>query len=189
MPKFYNLDADPSEVYRWYLKSPVNLSGNEVDPRLFTRGKHVDTSSMSLKVPLRRQGEPIDFNFADFDMVVTPAEFNAELEKLTGSNRIQRIPVSVEGSDKGFEILNTVDLVECVDEAESEFTQWTEEDGRPDKVGQYRMFARLRINGDAAEGHHLFRVKGWPIALIASEAVKVLVEKMNLSGIKFAPVN
>jgi hypothetical protein len=42
--KFYRLIADPAATSRWYLKSPIDPSGNEVDPRLFTQGVPVKNS-------------------------------------------------------------------------------------------------------------------------------------------------
>jgi len=186
--KFYSLDADPSAISRWYLRAPIDSKGNEIDPRIFTRGELVFTKDDNLIINLRRKGVPVDFNFCDFDMIVTPANLNADLAKMIG-NVVQRIPVKIESSDRDFEILNVADLVECVDESASTFTKWTHADGRPDKVGQYRMFTRLCIDGEAAAGHHLFRVREWPIALIASESVKLMFESRGVSGIRFDPVN
>ena len=57
-----------------------------------------------LQSPLRQTGDHVDFNFADFDMVVTPADVNVEIAKIVGS-AIQRIPVTVEGTRRAFEIL------------------------------------------------------------------------------------
>lgn len=181
--KFYCIDVDPSATSRWYLKAPVDPSGIEIDPRIFTRGLPV-ASFPCLSIPLRRKGDIVDFNFCDFDMVVVSAELNTELAALVGET-IQRIPVRIDGCDRQFEILNVTDLVECVDEAASTFMKWTEADGRPDKVGQYRMFTKLRIDPHIASEHHFFRVSGWPIALIASEQVKNLFEARNILGVKF----
>jgi hypothetical protein len=110
------------------------------------------------------------------------------LEALAGP-AIQRVPVTVEGQGAEFEILNVCELVQCVDERRSLLTKWTAADGRPEKVGQFRMIAKLKINPAAASGHHIFRVAGWPIALIASEEVKKLLEARDVSGLKFERVD
>lgn len=185
--KFYLLLADPTATSRWYLKSPLDPSGNEVDPRLFTQGVPVG-SQPSLTLPLRRNGDAVGFNFCDFDMVVTPAAVNAELEALTGS-AIQRIPVTVDKRGDEFEILNVCELVQCVDESRSLLTKWTEADGRPEKVGQFRMIVKLRIDPVAANGHHIFRVAGWPIALLVSEEVKNFLEARKVSGLNYERVD
>jgi hypothetical protein len=184
---FYELTADPATFPRWYLKSPIDPFGNEVDPRLFTQGVPVG-SQPQLRLPLRRSGPEVGFNFCDFDMVVSPASVNAELEALVGS-AMQRIPVKVDAATVKYEILNTCELVRCFDESRSMFTKWTDVDGRPEKVGQLRMVTKLKIDPSLADGHHLFRLAGWPIALIASEEVKRLFESRNLSGLKYEQVD
>jgi hypothetical protein len=185
--KYYELLADPAAFPRWYLKSPIDPSGKEVDPRLFTQGVPVG-SLPALRLPLRRSGPEVDFNFCDFDMVVTPASINAELEALVGP-AIQRVPVMVDAKAAEYEILNVCELVSCFDESRSLFTKWTDADGRPDKIGHFRMVVKLKIDPLLADGHHLFRMAGWPIALIASQEVKRLFESRNLSGLKYEQVD
>jgi len=184
---FYRLLADPAATSRWYLKSPFDPSGNEVDPRLFTQGVHVE-SQPSLRLPLRRDGDEVDFNFCDFDMVVTPARVNAELEALVGP-AIQRIPVMVDSKADEYEILNVCERVSCFDESRSLFTKWGDADGRPEKVGQLRMVVKLKIDPSLADGHHLFRMADWPVALIASQEVKRFFESRKLSGLKYEQVD
>jgi len=185
--KFYRLLADPIATSRWYLKCPIDPSGVEVDPCLFTQGVPVG-SQPALRLPLRRNGDEVGFNFCDFDMVVTPAKVNAGLELLVGP-AIQRIPVTIHGKTAEYEILNVCELISCVDESRSSFTKWTDADGRPEKVGQLRMVVGLKIDPSLVGNHHIFRVRGWPIALIASQEVKSLFESRNLSGVKYERVD
>ncbi len=100
---------------------------------------------------------------------------------------IQGIPVSVEGNSEQYEVLNALDIVDCVDEEHSYFSRWTAEDGRPDRIGDYKM-TTLRIDPERAKGRDLFRVKGWAIALICSEKVKQCLEDAGVTGIRFTPV-
>lgn len=180
---FYRILADPHACLRWYLAAPLDAWGREVDPRLFTQGERVSVQG-PLEVPLRRQGEVVSFNFGDFDMVVTPVSLNARLESLAG-NDVQRIPVKIPNRvADDFEILNVCRAVSCVDESHSDFVKWSEADGRPEKVGAYRMITKLCLRSDAAAGHDIFRVAEWPIALIVSERVKKLFEELKITGIK-----
>lgn len=73
-------------------------------------------------------------------------------------------------------------------EANSEFMKWTKEDGRPEKVGEYRMFTKLSLDPKKATGHKIFRVQGWQIALIVEEEVKESLEQRKASGIVFQVV-
>ena len=82
-------------------------------------------------------------------------------------------------------ILNVVNLVKCLNEDQSSFTKWTEEDGRPDRIGDYRMVTKLRIDPKAAAGNRLFRVRGWEIALIVNDRVKDCIEGFSESGVTF----
>jgi hypothetical protein len=185
--RFYRLLADRTASTRWHLKSPLDPSGSEVDPRSFTQGVPVGPQP-PLTLPIRREGREVDFNFCDFDMVVTPAVVNAELEELVGP-AIQRIAVTVDGRADEFEILNVCGLVRCVDETRSLLTMWTDADERPEKVGQFRTIVKLKIFAAAADRHHIFRIAGWPIALIASEEVKGLLEDTGVSGVKYDRVD
>ena len=181
--KLYRLLADPKALTRCHMRAPIDASGSELDARLFTQGQEV-AARLPLSLSLGCAGDAVDFNFGDFDMIVTPAALNDELESLVGS-AVQRIPVGLESDSRQLEILNVVDKVSCVDENSSTFTKWTAADGRPEKVGEYRMFTRLRLNSRAAAGNHLFRVSEWPIALIASEEVKSLFESRGTTGLAY----
>lgn len=184
----FRLLADPRSASRWHLGTPVDAGGLDVDPRLFTQGERVSEQG-ALRVPLRRPGEVVSFNFADFDMVVTLAAVNARLEELAGSD-VQRIPVNVlHRSADQFEILNVCRVVSCIDESRSEFLQWGAADGRPEKVGTYRMITKLVVRPDAASAHDIFRIAEWPIALVVSERVRDLFEEMQVSGVKFQKVS
>jgi len=202
---FYRLDAHPEAVTRWFLASPYDPAGSEIDSRIFTCGNPVEIqlasgvpsrlrtryyensveARMPLTIPVGQAGDEVDFNFCAFDMVVTPRVFNKELEKLVGK-AIQRIPVTVEGKGDKYEILNVCDVVRCVDEAKTEYIEkWTAEDGRPDRTGTYRSIGGLKIDPAAARGHHIFRVYDWEIALIVSGEVKKLLEVRKITGLGF----
>jgi len=208
---FYRLLPDSEAVTRWFLASPLDAAGNKVDSRIFTDGNPVNIQLQSsptapatvrvyyyghpfdvqppLTLPLRRTGDEVDFNFGDHDMVVTPRTFNDELESLVGG-AIQRIPVTVEGKEDKYEIVNVCGLLPCVDEARTEYVEkWTADDGRPDRTGTYRTIFGLKIDPAIADGHHIFRIKDWPIVLIASGEVKRLLEDWKITGVGFERVD
>lgn len=184
---YFELRADPQAFPRWYLGSPFDKTGSRIDPRLFTQGKIVGKMP-PITVPLRRHGPPVEFNFCDFDMIVTSRRVASALAAFA-ADVMERFPVDVEGSTGDFEIVNVADTVDCIDEDRSEFLKWSTEDGRPDKVGAFRMFTRLRINAAAVGNRQLFRVARWPIALIASREVRILLERMNVTGITFEQIS
>jgi hypothetical protein len=184
---FYRLLADPALPKRWFLGTPVDPEGEDLDPRIFTEAVPFEGRG-GLVLPLARKGKEVDFNFAAFDVVVTPRKLNLELAELL-RDKLQAIPVQVESSGQTWEILNVLDQVKCIDDSRSEFMIWTQADGRPDKVGAYRMITRLRIRPDAASGHDFFRVEEWPIALVASERVRRIFMSHGITGVVFDPIS
>jgi len=185
MNKFYRMLVDPKATARWYLKAPLDQHGLEVDARLFTRGMPIGSTSV-LSIPLRRHGREVDINFADFDMLVMSRRVVDEITS-DFDLEIQRIPAEING-EVNYEIINPLASISCIDEAESEYLKWTENDGRPEKIGQFRMITQLKVRTDLAIESHLFRVTEWPIALLVSEALKESIESHNASGVTFSAV-
>lgn len=181
--KFFRIRPDYSTGNFWYLKSPLNSLGIEIDPRQFTEGVSLFCET-PLVLPIRRTGVPINFNFCDFDMIVISKQIAEKLEEFVGTS-IQRIPVLIPEVTDSFEILNVCVQSPCIDEVNSDFTKWADEDGRPDKVGKFRMILKLKIDPFVVSDLHIFRVSEWPIALIISEEVKEILEAQNVLGVKF----
>jgi hypothetical protein len=130
----------------------------------------------------------MDFNFADFDLPVVRKEIcnHVAAEARTA---VQLIPVTVAGASQDFEILNVIDVVECIDEKRSRFSKWTPADGRPEKTGQYRMFATIALDPGKADGHEIFRPKGWEVALVVEERIKKLLQLQKATGIVFQAIS
>lgn len=187
MSILYRILDDFSIEDRWHLRAPETEDGRELDARDFLSSHRYDGPT-PLHVRLRRTGAPQHFTFGDFDM---PVVSNEVRDALAGNSQdgVQFIPTEIEGTSKTYWILNVLQCRKCVDEQRSEFMRWTPEDGRPDKVGQYRMFARLIVNEEATFGAPIFRIDGWRTALIVSEAVKRALEKGGYRGIRFEPVS
>lgn len=172
---------------RWFLSSPVLPDGTEIDPRVFTSGVRQDVPG-GLLIPLRRRGSIVAFNFCDFDMIVSLAQVNQRLQEET-SAIIQRIPVTVEGAAVDFEILNVCQSIRCFDSTRSTFQRWLPGDGRPDRTGSLRMVVELRIDRAAAGNADLFRLAEWPVAIVASERAKSVLEAAGASGLAFKSVS
>ena len=75
-----------------------------------------------------------------------------------------------------------------MDETRSEIMRWKHEDGRPDKVGRYRMVGNLTIDPTRVRNRHIFRIDDWEIALIVSERLKIALEAIPELGVVFSPV-
>lgn len=182
--RFYRLLSDMKLPDRWFLRGPVGPGGTEIDPRDFTECRPLDVAG-PLRIPLRRKGVELGFTLADFGMpVVWRSVVDALAELDPGA--FQRFPVTVEGSGGEFDIVNVLAKVLCLDESRSEVSYFTEADGRPDLVGQYNMVLNLHVDPEVIGDHHLFRIDGWEVAIIVSEAAKRILERAK--GAVFEPV-
>jgi hypothetical protein len=62
-------------------------------------------------------------------------------------DEVQLIPVDLKGHPDQYLILVATKLIRCIDDTASrEVLYWKPEDDRPDKLGQYRSVAGMRID-------------------------------------------
>jgi hypothetical protein len=65
---------------------------------------------------------------------------------------------------------------------------YTEADDRPDKLGQFRMITKLRIDPDKVDRVNAFRVNGWKVALVVSDQLRRELLANETTGILFEEV-
>ena len=181
--QYYRILADPAADDRWQLDEPRTEDGEEIDTREFTCAEPY-TGPAPSAVPVEA-GIRVEFNLAAFHMPVVPEEVGSALEALAPGD-IERFPVSVDSNR--FEIINVLRTQECLDEDRSEIERFTEEDGRPEKIGEYLMVTNLTIDVGRTADAHIFRIDGCEIALIVSEQVKTALERISEMGIVFDSV-
>jgi hypothetical protein len=180
---------DPTVTDAWFLDTPITSSGDEwAFWRLF-RGEPLSGSDLSpWQSRIRTPGRPLSFSFAGFDVPIG----NADVAKLLANevpDQAQLIPLSLPQVKPGYHIIVATRTIRCVDERNSEFTTWGMNDGRPDKVGEYRMFTRLRLDRAAVPvGVHMFRVAGWPVALVVSAWLAVELRNIIKEGLVYEPL-
>ena len=185
-PAFFEVRDSFKPKGHWYLGTPVDVHGNELDPRSFTEGKHIEISE-NIFVPITAGSTPLDFTLGSFDMPIVSRRIAERLQKLE-PKAIQRIPVTIDSERMGYEILNvTVDLA-CLDEARSEITWWKPKDGRPDRLGTYQGIGKKVLKMSIVDGYKIFRIKGWLITLVVAREIKEVCEHMNVSGVTFKPL-
>ena len=126
----------------------------------------------------------MDFTLADNGMPVGTSAV-AECLDQVAPGAVQRIPIHVEGQPGSFEVLNLLRIVHCLDESATTIQCWTPEDGRPDKVGQYRMVFDEVIDRAKAADAPLFRLGGWRITIVCSDRVKRHLEASRFTGPAF----
>jgi hypothetical protein len=187
MSRFYRVVDDMSASPRWFLQGPTTPSGDAVDPRLFTYGRPLPDPG-PLYVELRRGGPALDFTLADFDMPIVSRELGVAIEAVA-PGAVQRFPVTISGTAEPYEILNVVDVVHCLDERRSTVQYWQPSDGRPEKVGEYRMVVKETIDPLRAAGKHIFRLGGWTITLVADDTLRAILWPREFTGLEFQPLS
>lgn len=202
--RYYELDDDVTIKGRWYLNGLLDNQGRELDSRDFTYSRRLATDGclqvtlnnegrmikveQPLKVRLRRKGLPLDISFADFDMPVVTRAVGNLLNDIAPAD-IQRFPVQIDSCKEEYDILNIISRPNCIDISRSKIDEWwTEEDQRPDLLGQPQMISKLRIDENRTAGAHIFRPDGWDVVVIVSDVVKKALQRERATGVKFRKV-
>jgi hypothetical protein len=105
------------------------------------------------------------------------------------SGDVQLFPVKVDSQPEPYFLVNVARTVKCIDDGASEEVQyWTPEDGEPERVGEYRVIAGMRIDPSKVGDARVFRTWGWNVVLVVSEEVKKALERTGATGMKFTEV-
>jgi hypothetical protein len=171
---------------QWFLNDPVAADGSEILPEDFvTHGRYHGTLPVRLSVG--NPGRELAFNLGPYEMPVVESSLSETIRQIA-PNAAEFFPVRINGARGRYEIMNVYRSVECLDETHSIFTRWGPEDERPDRTGSLKMISRIIIDPKRAKGSHLFRITGWPLALLVSERLKCAIEGTPNLGILFGPV-
>lgn len=189
MPKrYFRLTEDVYVPGRWHLRTPTDAQGRELDaPWMFTQGAPIPPPGR-LRAPIAHSGKPLDFSLTGLEVPIVHARVATLLQELAPED-VQLVPVEVAGHPDEFFILVATRTIRCIDDAAcNEVELWTEEEGGPEKVGQYRDVYGLRIDPSKVGDAKVFRTWGWWEALIVSEDVKDALDRLGATGVEFQEV-
>jgi hypothetical protein len=186
--RYFELFSDMRILGRWVLGDPLDEHGQEIDPWQFGEGR-ILASPGPLRLLHARPGRALDFSLTTLAIPVVHGRVVSLLERLGLQQQVQLFPAQVEGESEPYFILNVLRVIRCIDEAHCEEVQhYTPEDGQPEKVGEYRVVAGLRIDPSQLGGAHIFRPWGWPVVLLVSEHLKQALEREGITGTRFTEV-
>jgi hypothetical protein len=201
--KYFELIDDLDRKGRWFLNGISDSNRQEFDSRDFTYGRPLEVHPRlrislyneerfvevdpPLCVSLRREGNPLDFTYADFDMPVASLQVAKILAKIAGTD-IQTIPARIEARGEEYAIINVASIASCINPNRSEITWWSEADERPDKIGKARMVTKLVIDPKKVSRFHIFRPEEWDVVIIVSNVIKRALEEAQITGVTFRPV-
>jgi len=184
--RFFDLSDDRYVPRRWHLDTPIDSQGRKVFDWDFTRGAPVQVKGR-LKVPIEIAGRPLDFTWAGLSIPVVHVKVASMLaERAPGD--VQLIPADIEGHLEQYLVLVATRLIRCIDEKASRILFWTEKDGEPDKVGQYRDVRDMRIDKSKVGNAKVFRPEGWEVVLVVAEEIKDAMDAMGATGTRFQEV-
>jgi hypothetical protein len=187
MTGYFELRSDMRIPGRWVLKSPIDEQGAEVEPWQFTESRVLEVQSQ-LRLPVSHPGRELDFSLTGLGVVVVHGRVVQLFERM-GIQDVQFLPAQVEGHSGPYFILNTLRVIRCIDDARCEEVRyWKPENGQPEKVGEYRVVAGMRIDPTQVGDARIFRPWGWPVALIVSEDLKQAMEAEGVTGAQFIEV-
>lgn len=182
--EYFRITDDIYANDRWQLGEISGDSG-PIDASRFTSAERYDsTEPLSIIVD---DGHSLDFTLADFDVPIV-SSFMASILQRKAASEVQLIPVVIKGakpSNSEWFILNVLRKVDCLDEASSEILKWTSKDGRPDKVGEFRMVSKLVIAPSQINNSFIFRIDGWDVCIVVSGELRHQCEKAGLNGLVF----
>lgn len=186
--RYFQLRDDMRIQGRWVLGEPLNELGQEVDPWLFEQAQPLSQQG-TFRLRQFQPGRPVDFSTAGVATPVIHDRFAALFTRLGIQGEVQLFPARVEGQTDPYFILNVLNVLRCIDDSRCEEVHlYTDSDPQPEKTGQYRNVVGLRIDPNRAQGRHIFRPKGWPVAMIVSERLKSAIEEAEVTGAKFTEV-
>ncbi|WP_395846916.1 imm11 family protein [Cystobacter fuscus] len=185
--KYYELYDNMRIRKRWNLRMPVDTQGEWIDTWQFNEGRVLDIPG-PIRFPVRPTGVVLEYTLS-MGIPVVHRRVVSLFERLGIDKEVQFIPAEVEGQTEPWFILNTLQVIRCIDDARcEEVLYWKPEDDRPDKLGGYRNVRGLKVDPEKIGEANVFRPWGWLVTLIVSERVKQALEEERITGIDFSAV-
>ncbi|MEM8864439.1 MAG: DUF1629 domain-containing protein [Planctomycetota bacterium] len=128
------------------------------------------------------EGEVVDYNPTAFGTIVVSSRMATIIDAYAESE-VQRLSAAVDGEPNGWEVINVLSVVDCIDRDFSDITYYPED--HIEKPGKPRGITKLVLEPQKARGHQLFKPKDWLAATIVSSSLKDALEESSITGIEF----
>jgi hypothetical protein len=183
--RYFDLWDDMRIAGRWHLEGPFDERGEELNPWQFKEGRAIELEGTPRFRP-DLAGRPLDFTLAGFTIPLVHSRVVSIFDRLGLQNEVQFIAAQVEGQSEPYWILNALRIIRCIDDARCEEVRfWEVRHGAPNRVGEYRNVAGLKVDPLRTEGADIFRPWGWTGALIISERIQMEMERRSVTGPRF----
>ena len=184
---YYAMKLEEGGRAAWELVIPVVIT-EKLTVWAFQEGRHVHVDvGARIPVVLRERGRVIDINLTARCVPVVSERVGALFGRIAPTD-VQRIPACVGKADLEWEILNVLNLVDCLDYKKSTIDYYPADYPDREKAGQIFGIWQYFIRPAAVGGHHVFRVKDWTADVIVSEMVKDELENLGATGVSYEHV-
>jgi hypothetical protein len=185
--RYYKLYDNVYIPGRWHLRMPLGTEDELFDTWRFHEGRVLDIKE-PIYLSLKPAGVALEFSHS-MGIPIVNRRVVSLFERLGIEEEVQFVPVEVEGQSEPWFILNALQVIRCIDDARcEEVLYWRPEDGEPERVGEYRNVAGMKIDPTKVGDASIFRPWGWLVVLIVSERVKLAMEQEGITGTKFIEV-
>jgi hypothetical protein len=179
MTAYYRASFDMTPD-QWHMGTARDEFGNEIRGYHFRLGRPY-TGLPPVRLEIYQDGRPQQVSFGFESMVVVSQQARQAIEPVA-SGDCEFFPVAIPRMPAPWFVLNATRLLDCFDEINSRFTR------NPAKEDGYSIVTRLMVDPARIRGQQLFRVKGWDVPLIVSDAVKAAMETVPQHGVRFVQV-
>lgn len=177
---------------RWYLSAFAQApEADEVFlPEFFRHCRPYDRRYTSLTLNTSDPGKPMHFNILAGVPIATSTVAAAVCALAPAA--VERVPITIKDrkvKKQDYEVLNVLDCVDCLDLRESGVVPWapdTSEEARGGLIAD--RIDPIVLRGEAVEGHHLFRIQGWPMPLVCSDLTKDALLGLGIDSVLFVPL-
>jgi len=177
--KYFSLLDDMTTADRWYLDGPSGPAGEWLSTALTSGSRYEGPTPLTCRV--HHSGPPLELTMTQDDVPVLDERVAEIFDKHVGADA-QLLPARASESTVKLWAVNVLAAPDCVDELRSaEVHRYTAEDGRPDRIGEYRQIGGLRIDPVRAGEHAILRPRGWWVTTIVGEP---LAEALRKAGVR-----
>jgi hypothetical protein len=164
--RYYRLMDDMTTDQRWYLDAPEGPGKEWLGTALIRAQRYQGDTPLTCRV--HHQGPSLELTITQGTVPVVN-ERVAEIITKHARDEVQLIPVEVAGAPGKLWAVNVLAAADCVDDQRSgQVERYTEEDGQPDRIGEYSLIVELMIDSARAGGHAILRPRGWWVTTLVS---------------------
>jgi hypothetical protein len=176
----YRLKDELREPTRWFLSVPTSSDSRDLTWSFNTARRFEQITPLFTK--LDQDGRKVDFTFGAFDVPIL--NFAAMSVFQTYEREcVEFIPTIVEGERDAYFIMNILAEADCLDESASLITWWAPGDGRPDRIGTYRMLAREVYDCSITKLPAIFRLSKFSVMIMVRDDLRKAIDDAGLTGL------